>query len=142
MAELVAARSWLTACRLPPCASELNPVEAVWPDLKRSLANLTKQNIGQLDTDGEIKYYYARATSVQGFPSPWHGWTAVSLPAKPEPILTVFLLTEELEQACPWQPVGQRGGLLPRRVMTTAQGPGRSTSTISLRPAIGPSSSA
>jgi putative transposase len=33
---------------LPPYVSELNPVEAVWPNLKRSLANLTKQNIDQL----------------------------------------------------------------------------------------------
>ena len=48
MRELVAARSWLTACRLPPYASELNPVKAVWSNLKRSLANLTKQNTGQL----------------------------------------------------------------------------------------------
>jgi transposase len=48
MARLVAARSWLTVYRLPPYASELNPVEAVWSNLKRSLANLTKQNIGQL----------------------------------------------------------------------------------------------
>jgi len=42
MAELVAARSWLTACRLPPYACELNPAGAVWPNLKISLANLTK----------------------------------------------------------------------------------------------------
>jgi len=48
MRELIAARSWLTVYRLPPYASELDPVEAVWPDLKRSLANLTKQNIDQL----------------------------------------------------------------------------------------------
>jgi transposase len=48
MAELIGARSWLTVCQLPPYASELNPVEAVWPNLKRSLANLTKQNIDQL----------------------------------------------------------------------------------------------
>ena len=48
MAEPVAARSWLTLYRLPPYASELNPGQAVWPNLKRSLANLTKQNIGQL----------------------------------------------------------------------------------------------
>lgn len=27
MAELVAARSWLPAYLLPPCASELNPVD-------------------------------------------------------------------------------------------------------------------
>jgi transposase len=48
MRELVTARPWLTACQLPPYASELNPVEAVWSNLKRSLANLTKQNIDQL----------------------------------------------------------------------------------------------
>ena len=48
MAELIAARDWLTVFRLPPYASELNPVEAVWSNLKRSLANLTKHTIGQL----------------------------------------------------------------------------------------------
>jgi putative transposase len=31
---------------LPPYASELNPVRPVWSNLKRSLANLTKQDIG------------------------------------------------------------------------------------------------
>src|SRR4051812_2782083 len=30
MAEIVAARSWLTVYRLPPYAHELNPVERVW----------------------------------------------------------------------------------------------------------------
>jgi hypothetical protein len=48
MRELVTARPWLTVYQLPPYASELNPVEAVWSNLKRSLANLTKQNIDQL----------------------------------------------------------------------------------------------
>jgi len=48
MAELIAARDWLTVFRLPPYASELNPVEPVWSNLKRSLANLTKHDIGQL----------------------------------------------------------------------------------------------
>jgi DDE superfamily endonuclease len=48
MAELIAARDWLTVFQLPPYASELNPVEPAWPDLKRSLANLTKHNIDQL----------------------------------------------------------------------------------------------
>jgi transposase len=48
MTALVAARPWLTVYQLPPYASELNPVEAVWSNLKRSLANLTKQNIDQL----------------------------------------------------------------------------------------------
>jgi transposase len=48
MAELIAARDWLTVCQLPPYAHELNPVEPVWSHLKRSLANLTKRNISQL----------------------------------------------------------------------------------------------
>ena len=48
MAELIAARDWLTVFRLPPYAPELNPVEAVWSHLKRSLANFAKRNIGQL----------------------------------------------------------------------------------------------
>jgi transposase len=48
MADLVAARDWLTIFRLPAYAPELNPVEAVWSHLKRSLANLVKRNIGQL----------------------------------------------------------------------------------------------
>ncbi len=33
MAELVAARPWLTVFRLPPYAHELNPVEPVWAHL-------------------------------------------------------------------------------------------------------------
>ena len=48
MAELIAARDWLTVCQLPSYASELNPVEPVWSNLKRSLANLIKHDIGQL----------------------------------------------------------------------------------------------
>jgi transposase len=36
MADLVAARDWLTVVRLPPYAHELNPVESVWSHLKRS----------------------------------------------------------------------------------------------------------
>ena len=48
MTELIAARDWLTVFRLPPYASELNPVEPVWSNLKRSLANLTKHDIDEL----------------------------------------------------------------------------------------------
>jgi transposase len=48
MADLIAARDWLTVYRLPPYAHELNPVEPVWSHLKRSLANLAKHNISQL----------------------------------------------------------------------------------------------
>src|SRR5450755_1580147 len=48
MAELIAARDWLTVCQLPPYAHELNPVEPVWSHLKRSLANLAKRNLTEL----------------------------------------------------------------------------------------------
>src|SRR4051794_7617939 len=48
MAELIAARPWLTVYRLPPYAHELTPVEPVWSHLKRSLANLTKHDIPEL----------------------------------------------------------------------------------------------
>ena len=48
MAELVAARPWLTVFRLPPYGHELNPVEPVWSHLKRSLANLTKHDLAEL----------------------------------------------------------------------------------------------
>ena len=48
MADLVAARDWLTIFRLPAYAHELNPVETVWSLLKRSLANLGKRDIRQL----------------------------------------------------------------------------------------------
>ncbi len=48
MAEIIAARLWLTVYRLPPYAHDLNPVEPVWSHLKRSLANLTKHNLTEL----------------------------------------------------------------------------------------------
>jgi transposase len=51
MRELIAARSRLRVYRLPPYASELNPVEPVWSNLERSLVNLVnlvKQDIRQL----------------------------------------------------------------------------------------------
>jgi len=48
MRELIAARLWLTVYQLPAYAPELNPVEAVWSHLKRSLANLAKRNLSQL----------------------------------------------------------------------------------------------
>jgi DDE superfamily endonuclease len=47
MADLIAARDWLTVCQLPPYAHELNPVETVWSHLKRPLASLAKHNVNQ-----------------------------------------------------------------------------------------------
>ena len=48
MAELIAARDWLTVFQLPAYAPEVNPVEPAWSHLKRSLANLAKRDITQL----------------------------------------------------------------------------------------------
>jgi putative transposase len=48
MAELIAARDWLTVYQLPPYAHELKPVEPAWSHMKRSLANLAKRNLSQL----------------------------------------------------------------------------------------------
>jgi transposase len=69
MAELIAARDWLTVYRLPPYAPELNPVEAVWSHLKRSLANLTKRNIGQLTAlvKTRLKRMQYRPGLLEGF---------------------------------------------------------------------------
>jgi hypothetical protein len=69
MAELIAARSWLTVYRLPPYAPELNPVEAVWSHLKRSLANLAKRNIGQLTAlvRTRLKRMQYRPSLLEGF---------------------------------------------------------------------------
>jgi hypothetical protein len=55
MAEMIAARPWLTVFRLPPYAHELNPVEPVWSHLKRSLANLTKHNLAELTALAKIR---------------------------------------------------------------------------------------
>ena len=69
MAELIAARSWLTVYRLPPYAPELNPVEAVWSHLKRSLANLAKRNISQLTAlvKTRLKRMQCRPSLLDGF---------------------------------------------------------------------------
>jgi putative transposase len=69
MRELIAARSWLTVYRLPPYASELDPVEPVWSNLKRSLANLTRQNIDQLTAlvKTRLRRMQYRAGLLDGF---------------------------------------------------------------------------
>ncbi|WP_248965453.1 transposase [Sphaerisporangium perillae] len=46
------ALSWLRVIQLPSYAPELNPVEAVWSHLKRTLANLVKTDAGCSGPDG------------------------------------------------------------------------------------------
>jgi transposase len=69
MAEIIAARPWLTVFRLPPYAHELNPVEPVWSHLKRSLANLTKHNITELTAlvKTRLRRVQFRPTLLAGF---------------------------------------------------------------------------
>ena len=69
MADLVAARDWLTVYRLPPYAHELNPVEPVWSHLKRSLANLAKRNLAQLTAlvKTRLKRMQYRTALLEGF---------------------------------------------------------------------------
>jgi hypothetical protein len=33
-------RDWLTVVQMPSCATDLNPVEGAWPNMKNSLGNL------------------------------------------------------------------------------------------------------
>lgn len=69
MRQLIAARSWLTVFQLPAYAPELNPVEAVWSNLKRSLANLTKQGPDQLTAlvKTRLKCMQYRPGLIDGF---------------------------------------------------------------------------
>ena len=69
MAELIAARPWLSVYRLPPYAHELNPVERVWSHLKRSLANLTKHSIAELTVlvKTRLRRMQYRPTLLAGF---------------------------------------------------------------------------
>jgi hypothetical protein len=69
MSELIAARLWLTVCQLPAYAPELNPVEAVWSHLKRSLANLAKRNLSQLAAliKTRLKRMQYRPALIDGF---------------------------------------------------------------------------
>ncbi|MET7427357.1 transposase [Dactylosporangium sp. NPDC005555] len=48
MRQLIAARDWLHVIRLPAYAPDLNPTEAVWSHLKRSIGNLAVRGVGQL----------------------------------------------------------------------------------------------
>jgi putative transposase len=69
MRRLIAARPWLSVHQLPPYAPELNPVEGVWSNLKRSLANLAKHDIDQLTAliKTRLTRMQHRPELIQGF---------------------------------------------------------------------------
>ncbi|GGN93749.1 hypothetical protein GCM10011579_092540 [Streptomyces albiflavescens] len=53
---------------MPPYAPELNPVEGVWPHLKRSPANLTKHSLDRLTAwvKTRLKRMQYRPRLIQG----------------------------------------------------------------------------
>lgn len=64
MRALIATRSWLTVIRLPAYAPELNPVEAVWSHLKRTLVNLATTTL-----DGLVRLIKTRLKKMQYRPA-------------------------------------------------------------------------
>ncbi len=48
MRQLIATRTWLRVYQLPAYAPELNPVENVWSNLRRGLANLAAGTVTDL----------------------------------------------------------------------------------------------
>lgn len=71
MRRLIAARPWLTVFYLPAYAPEVNPVEAVWAHMKKSLANLAMRTVDQLIAlalvKNRLKRMQYRPALVTGF---------------------------------------------------------------------------
>ena len=69
MRDLIAERAWLTVFLLPGYAPDLNPVEAVWSQVKRSLANLGAGSLDRLATlvRNRLKSLQYRAHILDGF---------------------------------------------------------------------------
>jgi putative transposase len=99
MAELIAARDWLTVYRLPAYAHELNPVEPVWSHLKRSLANLAKRNLAQLTAlvkPGLNGCSTGRLSSAASSPAP----ALTSHPSCNPPQLEIFFTASGVVSCC------------------------------------------
>jgi DDE superfamily endonuclease len=69
MKQLIAARTWLTVFLLPAYAPELNPMEGVWSQCKRSLANLTAGTLDRLAAlvRNRLKSLQYRPATLDGF---------------------------------------------------------------------------
>ncbi|WP_218125860.1 transposase, partial [Sinosporangium album] len=65
----IEARPWLTVFRLPPYAPELNPVEAVWAHMKKSMANLPVRTVEELVSvvRGRLRRVQRRPDLIAGF---------------------------------------------------------------------------
>ena len=69
MRHMIDARDWLHVIRLPTYAPDLNPVEAVWSHLKRSIGNLAVRGVDQLQTiiKNRLKRIQYRTDLLDGF---------------------------------------------------------------------------
>jgi transposase len=69
MRQMIDARAWLHVIRLPAYAPDLNPVEAVWSHLKRSIGNLAVRGVDQLQTiiKNRLKTIQYRTDPLDGF---------------------------------------------------------------------------
>jgi transposase len=69
MRDYVARRQWLTVYRLPAYASELNPAEGVWANLKGRLGNLAARGVDHLaaTVTSMLKRIQYRPDLITGF---------------------------------------------------------------------------
>ena len=69
MRELTAERGWLTVFLLPAYSPDLNPVEWVWAQVKRSLANLAVVALDRLEAlvRNRLKRLQYRPDTLNGF---------------------------------------------------------------------------
>ena len=69
MRHLIAARDWLHVIRLPAYAPDLNPTEAVWSHLKRSIGNLAVHGADHLQAiiKNRLKSIQYRPDLIDGF---------------------------------------------------------------------------
>ncbi|WP_344620243.1 transposase [Dactylosporangium salmoneum] len=69
MRQLIATRDWLHVIRLPAYAPDLNPTEAVWSHLKRSIGNLAVRGVDHLQAiiKNRLKRMQYRTDLLDGF---------------------------------------------------------------------------
>ncbi|WP_431921183.1 transposase [Micromonospora wenchangensis] len=69
MRQMIDARDWLTVTRLPAYAPDLNPTEAVWPHLKRSIGDLVVTGVDHLQAiiKNRLKSIEYRNDLLDGF---------------------------------------------------------------------------
>jgi putative transposase len=69
MRDYLARRRWLTVYRLPAYASELNPTEGVWSNLKGRLGNLAARGVDHLaaTVTSILKRVQYRPDLIMGF---------------------------------------------------------------------------